>query len=190
MTAVSIDNLQFDVLVIAGALHISTEDAATATPHTQMVKLLSVNVVGIYAIGFNSNLEYFSVEVRFPTTTYTASTSTAYHTAGGIAIEVRQPINLATTPIQVSVVNGSITNTLGIPLSSVTIGPSNGTHIHVSINLGTNTVGKRRRSQSFRLVNGTEKPLLATERRVNELYSFVFLKTSEEGSTSVNLLLN
>lgn len=191
MTTVFVDSLQFDVLVIAGALHISAgSDAATATPQTQMVKLLSVNAVGNYAIGFNSNLEYFSVHIRFPTTTYTPSTSAAYFGTGGIGIEVRQPINLSTTPVQVSIVNGLITNILGIPPSSVTIGPSNATHIQVFIDLGTNTPGKRRRSQGFRLMsNGIERPLIATERRVGEIYSFVFLKTSDE-SNSVNLVLN
>ena len=191
MTTIFVDSLQFDVLVIAGALHISTSNAATATPDTQMIKLLSCNVVGTNAIGFNSNLEYFSVHVRFPSTTYAASTSTAYHTAGGVPIDVRQPINLATTPIQVSVVNGVIINTIGIPPSSATIGPSNATHMQVLIDLGTNTAGKRRRSQGFRVMsNGSERPLLLTERRVGEVYSFVFPETSVEGSTSVNLILN
>ena len=72
----------------------------------------------------------------------------------------------------------------------VAIGASNGTHIQVSINLGTNNSGKRRQPQGFRLVGGTERVLISTPTRVGEVYNFVFLKTSVEGSTSVNLVLN
>lgn len=95
----------------------------------------------------------------------------------------------ATTAIEISLVNGVVTNTIGVPMGSVTIGAANETHIQVSINLGVNTGGKRRQAQGFRLINGSERDLVSTRTRVGEVYNFVFLKTVD-GSNSVNLLLN
>ena len=93
------------------------------------------------------------------------------------------------TPIEVSVVSGSVTSATGVPIGNVTIGASNGTHIQVSINLGTNNSGKRRQAQGFRIVGGSERELIATRTRVGEVYTYVFLKTVD-GSSSVNLILN
>ena len=96
----------------------------------------------------------------------------------------------STTAIEVALVNGVVTNAIGVPLGSVTIGASNATHIQVSINLGTNNAGKRRQARGFRLIGGAERELAATRTQVGEVYNFVFLKTSVDGSSSVNLLLN
>lgn len=95
----------------------------------------------------------------------------------------------ATTVVQVSLINGAVTNTIGVALSGVTVGPSNETHIQVSIDLGTNNAGKRRQARGFRLINGVERELIATRTQVGERYNFVFPKTVD-GSSSVNLLLN
>ena len=96
----------------------------------------------------------------------------------------------AATAIEVAIVNGVVMSAVGVPIGMVAIGASNGTHIQVSINLGTTNAGKRRQPQGFRLVGGTERVLISTPTRVGEVYNFVFLKTSVEGSTSVNLVLN
>ena len=69
------------------------------------------------------------------------------------------------TPIEVVVVNGVVINAIGVSLGNVTIGASNGTHVQVSIDLGTNNSGKRRQSQGFRLVGGTERRAAHEERR-------------------------
>lgn len=95
----------------------------------------------------------------------------------------------AATAIEVAIVNGVVTSTIGVSLGNVTIGASNGTHMQVSIDLGTGNSGKRRQSQGFRLVGGTERVLIANPTRVGEVYTFVFLKTVD-GSSSVNLILN
>lgn len=94
------------------------------------------------------------------------------------------------TPIEVAIVNGAVTNAIGVLLSNVTIDASNATHTQVTINLGTTTNGKRRKTQGFRLINGVERDLIRTDTRFGEAYTFVFLKTSSDGSSSVNLLLN
>ena len=96
----------------------------------------------------------------------------------------------STTAIEVSLVNGVVASAIGVPLGSVTIGATNATHIQVSIDLGTNNAGKRRQARGFRLIGGSERELVATRTQVGEVYNFVFLRTSVEGSTSVNLLLN
>ena len=95
----------------------------------------------------------------------------------------------STTAIEVAVVSGAVTNAIGVPIGNVTIGASNGTHMQVSINLGTNNSGKRRQAQGFRIVGGSERELIATRTRVGEIYTYVFL-TTVDGSSSVNLILN
>ena len=95
------------------------------------------------------------------------------------------------TPIEVAIVNGAVTNAIGVLMSAVTIDASNATHTQVTINLGTTTNGKRRKTQGFRLMsNNSERELTRTENRTGEAYTFVFLKTSSDGFSSVNLLLN
>ena len=96
----------------------------------------------------------------------------------------------ATTAIEVSLVDGAVTSAIGVPMGNITIGATNATHIQVSINLGTNNAGKRRQARGFRVIGGSERELIATRTQVGEIYNFVFLKTSVEGSTSVNLLLS
>lgn len=105
--------------------------------------------------------------------------------------QLTDAIAIVQTPIEVAIVNGVVTNAIGVLLSSVTIDASNATHTQVTINLGTTTNGKRRKAQGLRLMsNGSERDLIRTETRKGEAYTFVFLKSSAEGSTSVNLLLN
>ena len=94
----------------------------------------------------------------------------------------------STTAIEVSIVNGVVTSAIGVPIGSVTIGASNGTHIQVSISLGTTNAGKRRTAYGLRTIGGSERELTATRTRVGEIYNFVFLKTVD-GSSSVTLLL-
>ena len=93
------------------------------------------------------------------------------------------------TPIQVALLNGVVTSTIGVTAGNVTVGASNATHIQVTIDLGTNNAGKRRQPQGLRVINGSERELVATRTRVGEVYNFVFLKTVD-GSNSVILLLN
>lgn len=93
------------------------------------------------------------------------------------------------TPIQVSIVNGAVTDVAGVALPGITIGPGNLMHLQVSIDLGTSNSGKRRQPQGFRIVGGSERELISTRSRVGEVYTFVFLKTVD-GSSSVNLVLN
>ena len=105
--------------------------------------------------------------------------------------QLADAIAIAQAPIEVAIVNGAVTNAIGVLLSGVTIDASNATHTQVTIDLGTTTNGKRRKTQGFRLMsNGSERDLIRTESRKGEAYTFVFLKSSVEGSTSVNLLLN
>lgn len=103
--------------------------------------------------------------------------------------QLTDAIAVAQAPIEVTIVNGAITNAVGVLMSAVTIDASNVTHTQVTINLGTTTNGKRRKTQGFRLINGVERDLVRTDTRVGEAYTFVFLKTVD-GSSSVNLLLN
>ena len=117
-----------------------------------------------------------------------SGTRTAFVITVGHPAEIAALIQ-ASTPVEVFLVNGVVTSAIGVSIGSVTIGASNGTHIQVSINLGTNNAGKRRQSQGFRLIGGSERTLVATPTRVGEVYNFVFLKTVD-GSSSVNLVLN
>ena len=95
----------------------------------------------------------------------------------------------STTAVEVSLFNGVVTNSIGVPLSSVTVGATNATHLQVSIDLGTSNAGKRRQARGFRVISGSERELTATRTQIGEVYNFVFLKTVD-GSSSVNLLLN
>ena len=99
-------------------------------------------------------------------------------------------LNQITTPIEVKIVNGVVTETIGCALSMVSIDNSNTDHCQVSINLGSDTNGRRRVLQGFRLMpNGTERELGHAPSRNGEVYTAVFLK-SYQGSTSVNFVLN
>ena len=104
-------------------------------------------------------------------------------------LQLTDAIAISQAPIEVSIINGVVTNAIGVLLSGVTIDASNAIHTQVTINLGTTTLGKRRQPQGFRLINGAERPLIRTETRAGEAYTFVFSKTFD-GSSSVNLLLN
>jgi len=96
----------------------------------------------------------------------------------------------STTRIEVAIVNGSITNAIGVPTASVTIDNSDPTHTQVTINLGTTTNGKRRTPQCFRVFSsGYERNTGASMNRLGEVYIFTFLKALE-GSNAVNLVLN
>ena len=98
-------------------------------------------------------------------------------------------VQSAGTPIEVAIVNNVVTNAIGVLMSGVTIDASNAMHTQVTINLGTTTNGKRRKTQGFRLINGVERDLIRTDTRVGEAYTSVFLKTVD-GSSSVTLVLN
>lgn len=97
----------------------------------------------------------------------------------------------AAIPIEVNIINGVITSAIGVSIANVTIDASNGIHSQVTINLGTTTIGKRRKMQGFRVMsNGSERPLfLLSENRNGEAYSVVYMKTVDSSST-VNLILN
>ena len=121
-----------------------------------------------------SGTEYFSAR-------WAASTVIM---AGSIAASVQ------TTPIEVSMINGIITNTTGVALANVTIGPNNATHTQVTIDLGTTTNGKRRQAQGLQLMaNNSERNLNPSTTRKGELYIMVFLNPLEVPSV-INLILN
>jgi len=97
----------------------------------------------------------------------------------------------AAIPIEVNIINGVITSAIGVLIANVTIDASNGIHSQITIDLGTTTIGKRRKMQGFRVMsNGSERPLfLLSENRNGEAYSVVYMKTVDSSST-VNLILN
>gem|GEM_PF-3783003 len=130
------------------------------------------------------NLTGHQIVSLAPSTTSTGAVNQQQLTAAIAAVPV--PI-----PIEVNIVSGAVTNATGVLLSNVTIDASNGIHAQVTINLGTTTIGKRRKMQGFRVMsNGSERPLfLLSENRNGEAYSVVYMKTVDS-SSSVNLILN
>lgn len=127
----------------------------------------------------------FNVVVDIPASEYFFARSSAT----AIILDSSVSSSVENTPITVSLVNGILQNAIGVAMAGVTIGPSNAIHTQVTINLGTNTNGKRRQPQGFRLLNGRERDLVATRSRNGEAYTFVFQSTVD-GSNSVNLVLN